>query len=397
MKINNIFKLIVAVAIAELAGVIGSIFTVPSIDGWYSNLIKPELAPPNWVFGPVWTTLFFLMGISAFLVWKKGLASREVKVALSVFFVQLILNILWSIIFFGWQSPGAAFMEIIFLWLAIIATIIVFAKVSKPAAWLILPYIIWVSFAGYLNFSIWRLNFSMGPEQVSCTMEAKICQDGSSVGRTGPDCEFSACPSGRSLADELRDCLPKSDAASHEKCLALLKQITNYNECVKAGFSISKSNPPQCAIPDGRTFTEEVWIATTDSKTGATFQYPKVLVTEYIHAVDWPPQVQVLSEPFACLEAGSEIARSGQTIKRMVDDRIYCLTKESEGAAGSVYTNYAYAFPLDDSKTVIFTFSLRAVQCANYDEPRKTACENERSSFDLDSMIDRMAESIMFK
>lgn len=159
MKINNTAKCIIAIIVSELAGVIGSIFTVPSIGRWYAALARPELAPPNWVFGPVWTTLFALMGISSFLIWKKGLDRRDVKIALGIFLGQLVLNTLWSIIFFGLRSPGGALVEIAFLWLAILATIIVFAKISRPAAWLLMPYILWVSFAAYLNYSIWILNF----------------------------------------------------------------------------------------------------------------------------------------------------------------------------------------------------------------------------------------------
>jgi len=169
MKINNTFKLIIAIVVSELAGIIGSVFTTPSIAGWYSGIVKPALNPPAWVFGPVWTTLFALMGIAAFLVWKKGLDRRDVnphtkgfgvgvKIALILFGIQLVLNTLWSIIFFGLHSPGGALVEIVFLWLAILATIIAFAKISKPAAWLLSPYILWVSFAMYLNYSIWVLN-----------------------------------------------------------------------------------------------------------------------------------------------------------------------------------------------------------------------------------------------
>ena len=158
MKINNTLKLIIAIVVSELAGIIGSVFTTPSIAGWYATLARPALNPPAWVFGPVWTTLFALMGISAFLVWKKGLDRKDVKTALGIFLGQLVLNTLWSIIFFGLHSPAGAFVEIIFLWLAILATIIDFAKISRPTVWLLLPCILWVSFAGYLNFSIWMLN-----------------------------------------------------------------------------------------------------------------------------------------------------------------------------------------------------------------------------------------------
>ena len=163
MKINNAFKLIIAIVVSELAGIIGSVFTTPSIAGWYAGIVKPALNPPAWVFGPVWTTLFALMGIAAFLVWSSYAKATEdkkkgIRVALILFGVHLVLNILWSIIFFGLHSPGGALVEIVFLWLAILTTIIAFAKISKPAAWLLLPYILWVSFATYLNYSIWTLN-----------------------------------------------------------------------------------------------------------------------------------------------------------------------------------------------------------------------------------------------
>jgi len=150
---KNIFKIAVAVAVSELAGIIGSIFTMPSIEGWYAGLVRPELSPPNWVFAPVWTTLFLLMGLAAGIIWIK----KDYR-GLAVFGLQLVLNIVWSVIFFGLRSPGGAFIEIFFLWLAILATIIVFAKTSKVAAWLLVPYIIWVTFASYLNFMIWSLN-----------------------------------------------------------------------------------------------------------------------------------------------------------------------------------------------------------------------------------------------
>ena len=160
MKINNTFKLIIAIVVSELAGIIGSVFTTLSIAGWYATLVKPALNPPAWVFGPVWTTIFALMGISLFLIWKSdpSVAPKERRRGGIIFFIQLVLNTLWSIIFFGLHSPGGALIEIVFLWLAILATIVVFYKISKPAAWLLVPYIAWVSFAMYLNYVIWLLN-----------------------------------------------------------------------------------------------------------------------------------------------------------------------------------------------------------------------------------------------
>lgn len=158
MRFPTFFKLVIAIAVSLLAGIIGSVFTTSSVSSWYLTLTKPDLNPPSYVFGPVWTTLYALMGIAAFLIWKKGLDRKDVKVALGIFIIQLVLNTLWSIIFFGLHSPGAALVEIVFLWLAILATIIAFYKISRAAAYLLLPYILWVSFAAYLNYSIWVLN-----------------------------------------------------------------------------------------------------------------------------------------------------------------------------------------------------------------------------------------------
>jgi benzodiazapine receptor len=151
-------KLITSIVICQLAGVIGSIFTTPAISTWYAALKKPVFTPPNWVFSPAWITLFVLMGISAFLVWNKGLSDQRVKIALSIFVAQLILNALWSAMFFGLRSPLAGLIEIAVLWIAILLSILYFFKVSEIAGILLLPYILWVSFAAILNFSIWRLN-----------------------------------------------------------------------------------------------------------------------------------------------------------------------------------------------------------------------------------------------
>ncbi len=163
MRVNNFFKLVIAIVVSELAGIIGSFFTVSAIPNWYSTLIKPALNPPAWVFGPTWTTLYALMGIAAWLVWKRwdqGDPSTRlrVKTALTIFGLQLFLNAIWSIIFFGLHSPGWALVDIVLLWLAIVWTMVVFYKISKPAAYLLIPYLLWVSFAGYLNYSIWMLN-----------------------------------------------------------------------------------------------------------------------------------------------------------------------------------------------------------------------------------------------
>ncbi len=168
----------------------------------------------------------------------------------------------------------------------------------------------------------------------ACTLEAKLCPDGSYVGRTGPNCEFALCP----------------------------------------------------AVTD-------LWEIFTDEERKISFRYPRELAAKYIQAWDWPPQIQILNEPFSCTEAGEEWARAGKTEKRTVEGRIYCRTKIVEGAAGSIYTLYAYAFPRD-GKTAVFTFSTRAVQCGNYGESQKTECEKEREAFDLDGILDQIALSL---
>jgi benzodiazapine receptor len=147
-----------SVVVCLAAGAVGSLFTTPKIAGWYATLAKPSFRPPNWVFGPVWTMLYILMGIALFLVWRKGLSARGVRAALLVFVVQLVLNALWSVAFFGAESPGAGLVVIVALWFAIVACIALFAPLSRAAALLLVPYILWVSFAAILNGSIYLLN-----------------------------------------------------------------------------------------------------------------------------------------------------------------------------------------------------------------------------------------------
>lgn len=156
--IKDVISLIVAVILSLSAGAIGSIFTFNSIQDWYQFLEKPVLNPPNWVFGPVWTLLYILMGVALFLIWKKGWKDKKVKIAINIFFIQLVLNALWSILFFGLQNPLLAFIEIVVLWISIVITMEKFYQISKPAMELLIPYLLWVSFAGYLNAFIWLLN-----------------------------------------------------------------------------------------------------------------------------------------------------------------------------------------------------------------------------------------------
>lgn len=151
LKLNKLPKFLFAVVICEFAGIIGSLFTFSAIPSWYVYLNKPFFAPPNFVFGPVWTLLYFLMGVSLYIVWVK-------KKPLTIFWIQLFLNAFWSIIFFGLRNPLLAFIDIIGLWIAVVLTIKYFFSFSKPAAYLLIPYLLWVSFASLLNLSIVILN-----------------------------------------------------------------------------------------------------------------------------------------------------------------------------------------------------------------------------------------------
>jgi tryptophan-rich sensory protein len=145
------------IAICFLAAAIGSWFTAKSVKTWYSILTKPAGTPPAWVFGPVWSMLYVLMATAAWLVWKQR-SSADVTLALALFFMQLALNATWSFLFFGLRRPGLALLEIAVLLAAIIATTSTFAQFSRPAFWLMTPYVVWVSYATYLNFGVWRLN-----------------------------------------------------------------------------------------------------------------------------------------------------------------------------------------------------------------------------------------------
>jgi len=157
MKIKDILKLVISILICQLAGFLGSLVTTPAIQTWYETLKKPFFTPPNWIFSPVWISLFILMGISLFMVWRKQ-DHPLLKTTLIFFLIQLILNILWSVAFFGLRSPLLGLVDIILLWVAILWTIQHCLRVSRMAGLLLLPYLIWVSFAVALNFSLWLLN-----------------------------------------------------------------------------------------------------------------------------------------------------------------------------------------------------------------------------------------------
>lgn len=152
----TIFKLIISLILPQLAGAIGAFFTFNAVKDWYPTLNKPDWTPPSWVFGPVWTILYFLMGIACFLIWNSDDPTK--KSLLNLYFLQLVFNVLWSAAFFGARSPILGVMVILPLWAMILACVIQFHPVSAWASYLMIPYLLWVTFATALNISIWRLN-----------------------------------------------------------------------------------------------------------------------------------------------------------------------------------------------------------------------------------------------
>lgn len=150
--IKKISLLLFFIILCQFAGIIGSIFTIPALESWYPALTKPFFNPPSFIFGPVWTILYLLMGVSLYMVWGNK------KININWFWLQLGLNMLWSVIFFGLQSPFLGFLVILLLWYTIFRTIKEFGKYNKFASYLLFPYIIWVSFAAILNFTIMILN-----------------------------------------------------------------------------------------------------------------------------------------------------------------------------------------------------------------------------------------------
>jgi translocator protein len=154
----NYKRLAISLILPQLAGFIGSFFTVSAIPNWYATLQKPSFSPPNWLFGPTWILLYCLMGVSVYLVWQKIEEDKKAKKAVWLFWIHLVFNAIWSIVFFGLQNPSLAFANLFIIWILIIALMIIFWKINKNSTYLLIPYLLWVSFAGILNFFIWRLN-----------------------------------------------------------------------------------------------------------------------------------------------------------------------------------------------------------------------------------------------
>lgn len=151
---KNLFKLIISVLICEAVGLLATPFTISAIDNWYKYLIKPSFSPPDWIFGPVWTILYLMMGVSFYLIWVKGKTYKKMYYSVNIFAFQLFLNFLWSVLFFGLRAPLLGFIDIIFLLTVILFNIFIFYRTSKPAAYLLIPYFLWVLFATFLNFAI---------------------------------------------------------------------------------------------------------------------------------------------------------------------------------------------------------------------------------------------------
>ncbi len=149
--INKWLVLTLLVVLCLAVGSLAGYMTAQSVVTWYPTLVKPWFNPPSWLFAPVWTVLYIMMAVAAWLVWLR-------KGSLVLFYVQLALNFLWTFLFFNQHAPGLALIEIVAMWLAILATLLGFWKIDRRAGWLLVPYLAWVSFAGFLNGSIWWLN-----------------------------------------------------------------------------------------------------------------------------------------------------------------------------------------------------------------------------------------------
>lgn len=149
--------LVVWLLIVAVAAIIGGQFTSSSVGSWYRQLVKPSSTPPSWIFGPVWTTLYAMMAIAAWMIWKQEGFSGA-RIALAAFLVQLFLNVAWSGLFFGLRRPLLGLVDIAFLWIAIVVTMVLFFRREVVAGVLLIPYLLWVSFAAFLNFRLWQLN-----------------------------------------------------------------------------------------------------------------------------------------------------------------------------------------------------------------------------------------------
>ncbi|MCM8820691.1 MAG: tryptophan-rich sensory protein [Candidatus Omnitrophica bacterium] len=160
MKYIKFLKFVISISVCFMAGIIGSFFTSSSVNTWYKTLNKPVFNPPDWLFAPVWTFLYIIMGLSLSIVWNSEdtLHKKKRYTGLTFFSIQLFLNMLWSAFFFGLKNPLMAFIEIIFLWVSIIITFLSFKKISVFAGYLLFPYLLWVSFAGFLNYAIYVMN-----------------------------------------------------------------------------------------------------------------------------------------------------------------------------------------------------------------------------------------------
>ncbi len=158
IKIKRFWLLIFSVTIPLIIGYLGSLLTTPALKTWYPSLIKPSFNPPNWLFAPVWTLLFILMGVAFFLILKEGKDSKNYRAACISFGSQLFLNMYWSFLFFYSKEPSLAFYAIVSLWSMIFVNIYYFYQIKKTAAYLLIPYIVWVTFAAILNYAIWYLN-----------------------------------------------------------------------------------------------------------------------------------------------------------------------------------------------------------------------------------------------
>ncbi|EKD23762.1 MAG: hypothetical protein ACD_81C00186G0016 [uncultured bacterium] len=357
MNVRVFIKLIFAVVVTECAGMFGAFLAAivsaisanPSNDSWYVTAKELIVNPPVWSFETILVVLYAFLGLASGIIWAglhrdayrnmgAGRVQRRIKGALAVFSVLMILSILWPTIFFVSTRLFFVFAYILVLFFAIAATIFVFSRISKVAALLLVPYFIYVAFLGFVNRPILNPATEL-VGQHACTEEARVCADGSTVVRSGPQCEFAACP---------------------------------------------------------EATIDTAWKKFTSTKTNVLFYYPESIGATYIRAVEWPPLLTTSRDPFSCIEGGLETYRAGKTEKKTVERRTYCVTKTSQETDGSVFTDYVYRTELADV-VIAFTTTLQAVHCSNSVEPQKTECENERATFTLDDIMGRVMQSALLR
>lgn len=285
---------------------------------------------------------------------------------------------------------------------------------GRAIGFIVVVLLVLIYFALFKSRPASNVNDNNNENNIVCTTDAKECPDGSYVGRSGPDCQFTPCP-------ELKSTMTQAEARviAEQTCIKGGESLVpgTYNAGTKTWWFDANLNAtkegcnPACVVSED-TKTAEInwrctgllnendisvdlsnWLTFEDKEQNISWLYPEKLSASFISTQTWPPKVSLSNMDYNCpvTEAGSSLP--DRTMERQVDDRTYCVTATSEGAAGSVFTDYTYS-RVRDGKLINISFALRYPQCDNYDDPQKSDCKGERETFDLDSVIDKIAQSV---